>query len=208
MTPHPEAHYKDDLFHCQKLKFTGHWRQCLVNQVLAIKVQQATSKQSFINSAYYDRIFTCLDCEQGKQIKKAHPFVVLKHKPKPPPQKPDTKPTNKRTKVNNNQEIPFQQLMNRWNREHGKNWGSLKQWMSWMYHVRHDGVLKRFSEEIGVSPWSLKRKMTVLGVYVPAQPIEKPVCSVCNRWQSWCKGMCRSCYQKQVREKKRREAGR
>lgn len=210
MTPHPEAHYKDDTFHCQKLKFTGHWRQCLVNQAMALRVQQNIQKDGFITSSHYDRIYTCLDCEQGRQIKKDHPFVVLKHKPKPAPKKTVEKPQPKRQNIRTNQEINFQRIMNKWNREHGKNWASIREWMSWMYHTRHDGCLKYFSNEIEVNPWSLRRKLVLLGVYNEAfrlyPAVEKPICSECGKYQSWCKGLCRSCYQAQYWVMKKREA--
>ena len=209
MTPHPEAHYKDDTFHCQKLKFTGHWRQCLVNQAMALKVKNATNTKCFYTAVGYDRLYSCLDCEQGKTIRKAHPFIVLKKKPKPAPKKTVETPQPKRQKIRTPQQLNFQRIMNKWNREHGKNWTSIREWMSWMYHTRHDGCLKYFSNEIEVNPWSLRRKMVILGVYDKDFRLyqgDKPMCSECGIYQCSCKGLCRSCYQARYREKKRREA--
>jgi len=213
MTPHPEAHYKDDTFHCQKLTFTGHWRQCLVNQAMALKVKNATNTKCFYTAVGYDRLYSCLDCEQGKTIRKAHPFIVLTRKIKPPPKKTVEKPQPKRQKVRTNQEVNFKRIMEKWNRAHGKRWTSIREWMSWMYHVRHYHTLKYFAEEIGVNAWSLRRKLVLLGVYNEAFRLypaleDKPMCSQCGKYHAWCKGLCQACYQAQYREmKKRREAG-
>ena len=206
----PATHYSDaDLFHCQKLNFTGHWRQCLVNQVMALKVKHSANTRWRCFYIIDDRLYSCLDCEQGKSIKKAHPFTVLKPNAKPAPKKTVEKPQPQRQKIRTPQQLNFHRIMEKWNRAHGKHWTSISEWMSWMYHIRHHNVLKYFSDEVGVNAWSLRRKMVILGVYDKNFRLyqgDKPICSECGRYQSWCKGLCRSCYQARYRGRKKREA--
>jgi hypothetical protein len=163
----------------------------------------------------------CKNCKQGREIAEKIGLVERKRpvyqgkdqkpKPKPPPKKTVEKPQPKRQKIRTPQQLNFQRIMNKWNREHGKKWTALGEWMSWMYHTRHNGCLKHFSNEIEISQWSLRRKLVFLGVYNEAFRLypaleDKPMCLECGKYHSWCKGLCKSCYQRQYREMKKREA--
>jgi len=156
LTPLPNFKTDPDYFYCQKLSAWLKRSKCVEYQDLAKHVD-ANNFYSGRPDVAYARKLSCLDCAEGREIKK----TCCKIKPIRPTLKvvrSNNKPkVTKRVRVASNR-VDWKDIMQGFNRKTGKQWTCVKQWLSHVYN-NHDHNAKKTADFLGVSPSTLTTKL-------------------------------------------------
>lgn len=162
----PETDFKADPGYFQCIP-----QKAWLRRELCVKYQDAAARaddhrgNAYICINGYDRMLTCLDCEQGRQIRQtvnhAEPLrVTFKVKPKNISPKPTI-----RKKIIERQTVDWDALMRAYNKANGKSYRAVKHWLATVYQ-QHDRVLTYTANAIGVSPDALRTKFKHLRIKI------------------------------------------
>jgi len=131
---------------------------CVQYQEMALQTSGRTKNayNTYVRMCGYNQMITCLDCEQGRQIRKTVNNIE--------PLRVTVKVKSKGISPGS-QALDWDALMRAYNTATGTTYLSIKQWLN-AVHQQHKRVLAHTANAIGVSRRSLGRKFKHLHIDV------------------------------------------